>query len=931
MVKSKLFLSCALIVAFCIANINMFAQMVGSDGYIQGSVVEIGIRGAGGFEGVDQFVSPPPAGYHARTTTTPFGFIANPQLNSWAGSAYDGDFFTPGSPENGWGIEIGTSAGVFGGNNGSGGSPFLNQIPGTLSLANVSNCLTSDWEGDMTSGTDLHFRISWLLHTNDLFYTTTISITNNTTATIPDMYYYRNVDPDNNLEMGGGFSTTNTIVSQPGSTAGCELAHVSATASTPWSTYLGFAAIGPNWRADYGGFSNRDASDLWTGTGFTQTVGSSMTADIAMSLAYRIQNLAPGATETFSFVTILASSQISAAINDMINITYPGAIGTAFACDPDTIPTCGAPVPISLSGAGGISSNFSWSWSPAAGLSTTTGTSVIANPAVTTTYTATGTPLPGTCAAFSPVTISFVVLVTPSGGNNPYITPVPVICVSDPPVTLVVDSSGGVWSVSPSCGGCLNTSTGVFNPLTAGPGTYTVAYTTTSACNPQDTMVVTVAGSDPTITATAPVCAGSAAFTMTSASPGGTWSATCGTCISGGGVFDPTTAGTFTVTYSIAGSCTAVDTQLVVVNPTIPPTTGFSYASSPVCIGGTNPTITPVAGFTSGGVFSSTPAGLSINTTSGTVNLSSSAAGTYTVTYSYAATGCGPAGSSTSSLVILPLVAPTLGFTYPPTSCEGDTTDATPTTVTGFTSGGVYSWTSSTGGTLVIDDSTGVVDVSASTPGTYTITYTVPGSTSPCAASGNNSFTYTINPLPTILLGAAQTVWIGGSTWLYATSTGPSPSFSWNPTLNLSCPTCDSTTANPPETTEYCVTVTELGCSDSACVKVGVEIPCPANRNMGVPNAFSPNNDGVNDQFCLDGWGDCVSKFSIVIFDRWGEKVFESQDPGFCWNGIYNGKIMDPAVFVYFIKASYESAGTLPDSPRGAFEANKTGNISLVR
>lgn len=922
MVKSKLLLSCALFLACSLIKVNSYAQMVGPDGYIKGNLVEIGIRGAGGFEGVDQSVSPPPAGYHARGTAIPFGFIANPQLNGWLGSAYDGDFFTPGSPENGWGIEIGT-AGTSRGNNGAGAFPFLNEIPGTLNLAGISsNCLTASWNGDLTIGTNLHFKIDWLLHTNDLFYTTTVSITNNTAATIPDMYYYRNVDPDNNQEVGGGFTTTNTIVSEPGASPGCNLAHVSATQSAPWNSYLGFAAIGPNWRASHGGFANRDASDLWTGTGFTQTVGSSVVMDEAIALAYRIQNLAPGATETFSFVTILASSQISDAINDMINVTYPSSTGTSSACNPDTIPTCGSPVPISLTGS--VSSNFSWSWSPSTGLSGTTGTSVTANPAVTTTYTATGTPLPGTCAAFAPVTISFVVLVTP-GGNNPVINAVPPMCISDPPVTFVVDSLGGTWASTPACGACLNSTTGVFDPSLAGAGTYLITYTTTNMCNSTDTMNVVVNGTDPTIAATTPVCAGSAAFTMTAASGGGTWSATCGSCInSSTGSFDPATAGTFTVTYSIAGTCTAVDTQLVVVNPTVPPTTGISY-TSPVCIGGPNPTLTTVAGFTTGGTYSATPGGLSINSGTGAVNLSSSSPGTYTITYFYAATGCGPAGSSTATLVVNPLIIPVLGFSYPQT-CATDTADASPTPTAGFTTGGIY--TASPSG-LVIDAATGVIDVNNSTPGTYTVTYSVVGSNVLCTASGTGTASFTINPLPTILLSGDPTVWVGDGAWIYAIGGN---TYSWNPTQYLSCPTCDSTIATPPETTEYCVTVsTAAGCIDSACVKVNVEIPCPSNRNLGLPNAFSPNNDGFNDGFCLNGWGDCIAKFEILIFDRWGEKVYESHNPDFCWDGVYKGKALDPAVFVYFVKATYETAGATPVSPKGIIDVNKTGNISLVR
>jgi len=925
MTKLKLIFSCALLLAFCSVKTNLSAQIwpVGPDRYVQGVSVEYGIDGLGGYEGIDITTAPVPAGMHWRSGNQLFGFVANPQLNGWAGSAFDGDFFTPGSPENGWGFEIGTGAATSQGNNCS----YLQQINGAITGHNtVFNCYNVDWEGDATSGTNLHFKINYFLQATDLFYTTTVSITNNTSATIPDMYYYRNLDPDNNQPIGAGFTTTNTIVDNPPSSL-CNLAHVAATQATPWANYLGLAAIGVNWRADYGGFSNRDASDLWVGGAtpsgtFTQTVGAVNVADEGISLAYRIQALAPGATETFKFLIILDAASANQAINNSLYFTYPGSsTAPPSACTPftDTVRTCGGPVPISITGP--IVGDFTWTWTPTTGLTPATGPTVIANPAVTTTYTATGTPLN---ACVNPVTLTFVVLVTPGGGNNPIIAAVPPMCVSDPAFTFAVDSAGGTWSITPTCGACLNPTTGLFDPSLAGAGTYLITYTTLNTCNSTDTMMVTVAGSNPTIAATVPVCAGSAPFTMTAASSGGTWSATCGGCINSSGVFDPTTAGTFTVTYTIVGTCTAVDTQLVVVNPTVPPTTGISY-TTPVCIAGPNPTLTTVAGFTTGGIFSSTPAGLSITTTTGAVNLSASSAGTYSITYFYAATGCGPAGSSTTTLVINPEILPTTGFSYP-TVCASDSI-ASPVLSSGFTPGGVFSAPSG----VVINPTTGVIDVTSSTPGSgYTITYTVSQNIATCAGAGTGTTGFTINPLPLILLGPAQTIWIGDGAWIYASG---GTSYSWSPAPPLSCPTCDSTVATPlvEGESEFCVTVTELGCIDSACVKVMVEVPCPSNRNMGIPNAFSPNNDGVNDAFCLDGWADCISKFEVVIFDRWGEKVFESTKPDFCWDGIYKGKVLDPAVFVYFIKATYETAGTTPISSKGAVEANRTGNISLVR
>src|SRR3989344_5792346 len=103
MKKLRLFSSLFLaFYAFSLTSIK--AQMVGTDGFIQGSYVEIGICGDGGNEGARTNLFPAPPGFHQRGSATLFGFVANPQMNLW--TTFDGDFYTPGSPENGWGFEI---------------------------------------------------------------------------------------------------------------------------------------------------------------------------------------------------------------------------------------------------------------------------------------------------------------------------------------------------------------------------------------------------------------------------------------------------------------------------------------------------------------------------------------------------------------------------------------------------------------------------------------------------------------------------------------------------------------------------------------------------------------------------------------------------------------------------------------------------------
>ncbi len=104
-------------------------------------------------------------------------------------------------------------------------------------------------------------------------------------------------------------------------------------------------------------------------------------------------------------------------------------------------------------------------------------------------------------------------------------------------------------------------------------------------------------------------------------------------------------------------------------------------------------------------------------------------------------------------------------------------------------------------------------------------------------------------------------------------------------------------------------------CPSTICIKIGVS-EC---KEPFVPNVFSPNEDGKNDLECV--FGDCVMAMRFSIFDRWGNKVFETTDPSQCWNGDYLGKRLSTAVFVYYLEATLLSGKKI----------TKKGNISLIR
>ena len=74
------------------------------------------------------------------------------------------------------------------------------------------------------------------------------------------------------------------------------------------------------------------------------------------------------------------------------------------------------------------------------------------------------------------------------------------------------------------------------------------------------------------------------------------------------------------------------------------------------------------------------------------------------------------------------------------------------------------------------------------------------------------------------------------------------------------------------------------------------------NCRLYVPNAFTPNNDGINDEFHI-GLSCLVESFSVEIFNRWGNIIFSSDDFGFSWHGRVGANENVPAgVYPYIIK-----------------------------
>jgi gliding motility-associated-like protein len=142
--------------------------------------------------------------------------------------------------------------------------------------------------------------------------------------------------------------------------------------------------------------------------------------------------------------------------------------------------------------------------------------------------------------------------------------------------------------------------------------------------------------------------------------------------------------------------------------------------------------------------------------------------------------------------------------------------------------------------------------------------------------------------------------------------------YSWTPTQDLSCASCPSTTATPDITTQYIVSGTlDNGCSDQDTLLITVTQLC---GTVFVPTIFYPAAQGAEDQqICI--YGNCVASCLLVIYNRWGEVVFETTDQQQCWDGTFRGVALPSDVFAYKLQVALQDGTSVV----------KSGNINLLR
>jgi len=192
---------------------------------------------------------------------------------------------------------------------------------------------------------------------------------------------------------------------------------------------------------------------------------------------------------------------------------------------------------------------------------------------------------------------------------------------------------------------------------------------------------------------------------------------------------------------------------------------------------------------------------------------------------------------------------------------------------------------------------------------TVTTTYTVIGNSGGCMDT--NTVTVRINQSPIVNACCDTSIITGQSVHLSSTGSG---SYSWAPSTGLSCDTCPDPTATPNQTTTYTLTITnDSGCSAQNMVTIDVEC-----GTVFIPDVFSPNQAHNKILYVR---GACITGILFEIFDRWGNKVFKSENLTNGWDGTYNGKPLNTGTYIWTLKASMKDGTSL----------EKKGNVTLVR
>ena len=224
--------------------------------------------------------------------------------------------------------------------------------------------------------------------------------------------------------------------------------------------------------------------------------------------------------------------------------------------------------------------------------------------------------------------------------------------------------------------------------------------------------------------------------------------------------------------------------------------------------------------------------------------------------------------------------------------CNGDQVDLT------ASGGQVYEWSTS--------DMVSTITVSPSDTTEYYVTVT---DANGCV--NNDTTSVLVNPLPVVEATSQDSaICLGDETELFAAG---ADTYNWSVGKSGS-----NIFVQPMSSTTYTVTGTDQnGCKSTANLTVIAE-DC---SSFYIPNAFTPDGDGLNDVFRPLGQFAAIDEYEMIIYNRFGDVIFQSEDPQEGWNGIIDGEYAPHGVYVYYVH--YKSIW--------GKEFEKTGSVTLLK
>jgi len=534
----------------------------------------------------------------------------------------------------------------------------------------------------------------------------------------------------------------------------------------------------------------------------------------------------------------------------------------------------GTPVTLTARGYYGIPPyNFVWQ-----GLSQYNGDSVIqVNPTTNTTYTVQISDLCPGAGGQIMKSISVKVLPKPPlpvfTSNSPVCTGGQLI-LSAPPIpgtTYFIENPGA------GLGGGQYTSTAVFNNVTAAySGTWIAIATDANGCTSDTarTIVVINPTLSPTVTITSSatnICTGTlVTFTATAINAGNSptyqWLVNSKKVGTNSPVYSSNSFvnnDAVSCVVSASGPCAgAFDVSNIIVLTVSPSGTPTFDPIGPLCQNSTP----PVLPLTSKEGIAGTWSPASINT---------SAPGTATYIFTPSSACSTPTSINITIATTITPTFPTVADSY----CLNDIAPALPTTSKEGING---TWSPSS--------------INTATVGSTVYTFT------PAAGQCGTSLQIAIvvNPLPTLTMGPDVTIAPGASTTLNVSVTGNIVSYQWQPSTGLNNATIEDPVASPSSTTVYTLNIIDDNkCEASDSIRITVSGGGGTSK-ISVPNAFSPNGDGINDTWVIT----TLSAFpgaTVDVFNRYGQPVFHSENLNKAWDGTYNGKPLPVGTYYYII------------------------------